>query len=375
MPCSGTIDPADISNGALDPADDPTNPTPAVSIEDCTVVQDPDGTLWARFDVTMTNINYADDLNIRWDSANGTATTPTYYANQVNQHLIIPAGTGRGLIEVQMLKPAGATGEKYFFINLSVPVNCTIADSQGKATYNYGDGTNPPPPPPPPDGDPADLTNYSGWPDNAAVVYDQTADCHYYYACTGFGGATLMSGLYWKKTGHIQRFDAKKLFTDAGGDICAPCVTGCTPFNPVKVMRWMRDHSVKHSDSASTKSIQSFSLISDSTVAARIKNIKRAVHANGVVAASTLWKTKWNSCKKSNSPNNNDHVLALPSESSGTLGHFYTIVGWNNQRAGGAFQIQSTFGMGWGTNGRCWMPYSYIGMGSQWEFYKLVYGG
>jgi Calx-beta domain len=491
MPCSGIPDPADIFNGYQDPADDPENPEPEVAIEDCTVVTDPDGTMWARFEVSMSNFNYNNDITLRWDTQAGTATPPAYYNNQVNRLLTIPAGQGRGLIEVQVFQPIGVVGEKNFFVNLSNPANCTIDDAQGKATVIYTSGgpigTNPQasiqdgqvvgqtrarkarfsvvlsiasststtlrydtvngaaqagihftgvtngslvipagspsgvidinilnpttydgnynfsvvisapvngtigdntgiifvpfsstedPPPPPPDGggggDPANLSNYFGWPDNAAVVYNQTADCHYYYACTGFGSAGLMSGLYWKATGHIQRFDAKKLFTDAGGTICAPCRDNCPGFNPVRVMREMKSgNGVKQADSGQHRHIKSFSIIGDDTVSQRIKNIKRAVHANGVVGVGSKWKQKWNSCTKHNSPNGNDHVLADPTNLPPYFGHWYLISGWNNQRAGGAFQIQSSYGTGWGVGGRCWLPYSYITLG--YDFYKLVY--
>jgi hypothetical protein len=378
-------------------------------------VLDPDQTMWARFAVSMTNINFDNAVTFRYTTSNGSATSGSHYVAASNVLVTIPIGEGEAEVEVQVLKPAGATGDKTFTVTLSSPVNCSFDDSVAVATIKYGTGGPIDPPDPPDPTGPSRII----WDSNNPIVYDQFSGQNraYTYACTGAAVGSSMSALLWREKQQNIAVDWEKLYRDAGGclfcnGICAPdgnrpayCTGcgGCNGENPVKMLDWLRVHGVKERDSARVHKARAEVLndANDSMTQIRQK-IKNALVATGAVYMLSKWYggnddpqgLGWNRCFACN-----DYILRNPVASapygannpahnsppcsnwsgnfgSAPFGHTWTITGWNNNKAnGGAFQVQHSSGRDWGQDGRGWMPYSYMGNGSGWRYYKMIYTG
>lgn len=391
MGCREGPDPADFAPGAINPTDDPSTPIPEISILDATIVSI-NGQIKAQFPVVLTN--WVDVLNIsmRWDTADGSALAGSgYYQPYVNQTLSIPAGSSEGTIEVPIYTGTGKTGSKYFLINLSNPVNGSLRDAQGRADWTW---EAPPPPPPPPD--PINAASFTGWP-KPGIVYDQFVGCDYDYACTAATCGAAMSGLFYRNSAGANRaFDWKKLYRDAGG--CLACASACTGENPLKMLRWMRDTGIRDEVTGAMRKISSFNELTDTTVSGLVRKIKRVLVDQGVVYLVSPWYSTpnrgWNRCLTCNqsvlrNPDKDgpsgsaDSSSTCVSEGKWTnanmpdsgLGHTWILTGWNDSKAGGAFEIQSSHGSEWGAGGRCWIPYSFLKLTSKWRYYKLVYGG
>jgi hypothetical protein len=395
MPCADGIDPADFASGVVDPGDDPSPIISEVNIADAVAAQDPDGTWWARFEISISNINYDDAIQFDYDTSNGTANGGTHYVSD-SGIFTIPAGETGADLEVQVLRPNGATGTKTFTVTLSSPSNATLGDAVAIGSIHYG--TQPPPDP----GDPVDQISYTAFPrqacnssSNSCTIYDQFSDCKYKAACTGYAGAAAMSALYYRQTGQWQRFDAKKLFADSGGTVCNSC-SGCPGFNPTKVLRHMVNTGVKKIDSSAMiklRATDGFAQITGTTTAQLVQRIKQALVDHGVVYFMSKFYSSpnngWNRCKDCNNMILRNPVATGPHGSStdncgwataalndSGVGHTWIITGWNDNKAsGGAFEIQSSHGTDWGSGGRCWIPYSYLKQTSAWGYWRLRYGG
>ena len=392
MSCRDGIDPADFEPGRIDPTTDPAPILPEMSISDAIIVSDGAGGLQAEFEVLLTNANYTDTVTAQWDTADGTATAGTYYTARTGQSLSIPIGEAAVTLVVALLDP-GIAGIKTFYVNLSSPANCTILDDQGAATYSYTAAPPPPPPPPPPSD-----AQYTAWP-KPGIVYDQTADCAYLYACTGAACGSAMSALHYRATGANKRFDWQKLYHDAGGctQCCGSkptgCTGGCNGEREIKMLKWMRDHGIAINGTSNVYKISSFSQITATTVSGLITKIKATLKETGVVHVGSKWyetpQHGWLRCKscadyvlrnpdKNGIYGANDALVGCASwagDLSSGSGHVWVITGWNDyyKRTGGAFEILSSYGTSWGAAGRAWMPYSYFKTG--WTYYKLIYGG
>ncbi|MDZ7264392.1 MAG: S8 family serine peptidase [candidate division KSB1 bacterium] len=109
----------------------PTPPT--ISINDVSVTEGNSGTVNAVFTVTLSK---TPDQEVRVDfaTANGTATAGTDYVANSGQ-LIFPAGGSTSqTITVVVNGDPTVESDETFFINLTNPVNATIADGQGQGT-------------------------------------------------------------------------------------------------------------------------------------------------------------------------------------------------------------------------------------------------
>lgn len=397
MPCSDGIDPADFDSGVIDPTIDPTPPIAEVTVDDVEATQDPDGTWWARFQINITNINYIDAIQFNFATANGTGTSGTHYVASSGIHTI-PSGQGGDTIDVQILTPGGVTGQKTFFLNLSSPSNCTIVDSQGKATMDYGSGGGPPPPPPPPPDHTKD-TAFTGFPkqpcnsgSNSCTIYDQFSNCKYKSACTAYSTAALMSALWYKKHATYVKFDAAKLWRDCPGTGGECDCHSCPGFNPAKMLKYARDTGARRMDNGTFVQLASFNVLSYVGLPNLILKIKQNIIDKGAALMMSKWygspNNGWNRCLDCNelTLRNPDDVGLYGSHNSDCtsqgkwddvdlsfigLGHAWILTGWNNNKSGGAFEIQSSHGSNWGAGGRCWIPYSFLVLNnSRWEWYS-----
>jgi hypothetical protein len=387
--CNEGVDPADFAPGAIDPVDDPTTPDPEVSILDGEVIVS-GGSRTAKFVVEMSNVN-AIDVSMRYDTSNGAAQAGIHYTAKINQTLIISAGNTRGIITVNILEPSNYIGNYNFRVTLSAPVDCTIDDALGDifVHFPYGDGGDPPPPPPPPPDD----SSFTGF-QKPGTVYDQFVGCDYTYSCTAAATGAAMSGLVQKATGRDIAFDWKKLYRDAGG--CLSCGHSCNGENWLTMLRHLKNTGIKEEDSSTFRKIASFSELNRSQgKSGLIADIKQAIKAHGVVYLASPWYSDlsagqpgWNRCYSCNDfvlqnpdangpygKNTSPRCLNMKGMTAAAFGHAWILTGWNNNKANGAFEIQSSHGRDWGNDGRGWMPYSYLGITGKWHYFKVIYGG
>jgi hypothetical protein len=105
---------------------------PHISISDTTVTEVNTGSRSAAFTVTLSTA-YDVNVTVNYATTNGTATAGSDY-QAASGTLTIPAGQTSGTITVQVNGDRLAEPNETFVVNLSTPVNATIADGQGVAT-------------------------------------------------------------------------------------------------------------------------------------------------------------------------------------------------------------------------------------------------
>jgi len=116
-----------------------TTDTASVSIDDVAVTEGDSGTVTAVFTVTLSAAS-GSPVSLQVDTANGTATAGEDYTAISGGTLNIPAGNPSGTISVTVKGDiVGEWPSENFTVNLSAPVNCTIADGQGTGTITDDD--------------------------------------------------------------------------------------------------------------------------------------------------------------------------------------------------------------------------------------------
>jgi hypothetical protein len=108
-------------------SDDDTPPT--LAINDVSADEGADS---LTFTVSLSAIS-GQDVNLDYNTADGSAIAPDDYT-AVSATLTIPAGSPNGNIAVTLIDDALSESSETFTINLSNPVNATIADNQGVGT-------------------------------------------------------------------------------------------------------------------------------------------------------------------------------------------------------------------------------------------------
>ncbi len=106
---------------------------PAIAISDVTRVEGGPGTTAVfSFAVTL-SVSSTQVVSVRYASANGTAEAPADYGSVFGNLVFNPSVTTR-TVNVPVYGDSGVEGDETFVLNLSVPVNATIADGQGLGT-------------------------------------------------------------------------------------------------------------------------------------------------------------------------------------------------------------------------------------------------
>jgi len=103
---------------------------PTISINDVTVLEGNSGTTIATFTLTLSTLS-VESINVRVATSAGTATANNDYVS-FNSMLTIPAGSATRTFNVTVNGDNTIEPDETFFVNLSNPVNGTIARSQGK---------------------------------------------------------------------------------------------------------------------------------------------------------------------------------------------------------------------------------------------------
>lgn len=107
--------------------------SPAFSINDVSVVEGNSGTATATFTVSLSAPS-AKQITVTYATADGTAQQPGDYTAVSPTVLTFAPGVTSRTISVQVNGDVLVENNETFFVNLSNPVNATIADSQGIGT-------------------------------------------------------------------------------------------------------------------------------------------------------------------------------------------------------------------------------------------------
>ncbi len=105
---------------------------PSLSINDVTVTEGNTGSTSATFTLTLSAASGV-DVTVHYATANGSATAGSDYT-AASGNLTIPAGQISRTLTVAVTGDRLAEPTESFAVNLSAPVNATIADSQGIGT-------------------------------------------------------------------------------------------------------------------------------------------------------------------------------------------------------------------------------------------------
>lgn len=132
---NGTITDAQ-GRGTITDNDNP----PTISINDATVNEGNSGTTNAVFRVSLSTVS-SKAVSVSFATANGTATAPADYAALPSTTLTIPAGSTSATVTVAVNGDTVVESNETFFVNLSTPVNATIADAQGVGTIINDDSS------------------------------------------------------------------------------------------------------------------------------------------------------------------------------------------------------------------------------------------
>ncbi|MBD1906589.1 DUF4347 domain-containing protein [Funiculus sociatus GB2-A5] len=105
---------------------------PQISIDDVSITEGNDGTVNAIFTVSLSNPSSL-PVRINYATANNTAIASSDYTT-TNGTLTFNAGVTTQTISVPVIGELASEATESFFVNLSNPINATIADNQGIGT-------------------------------------------------------------------------------------------------------------------------------------------------------------------------------------------------------------------------------------------------
>jgi C1A family cysteine protease len=348
MPCDRGTDIIVVGGGG---DVDPGLPS-QLSVEDVNVAIQSDTSKKCVFVITASPPNWTQAITVHYATRNGTATAGTHYTG-ASGTATIPAGSDSIEVPVTVLTP-NISGSLKFYLDLTSPTNSTILDATAQGLLDYSLAPT----------KPEDLVSHTAWSSDNAVYYDQTAKTSTLNGCSAFAAAGMMSALWshFHPTSPRERFDAPGLWASdtsysmenhlndlksSGIKKCAresngyveSCEYCCTPTGSKwKLSAWYQIPNPPK------------------TRAEIVRRVKINVYNYGVVICSTSFYSTWYHPVK-----NSAGLYVLSSNRvSTTTGHIWIVVGWNNNKAGGAFLMQSSFGKRWCSNGRVWLPYSYI---------------
>jgi hypothetical protein len=119
-----------------------------LSIGDASALERNSGQSNARFTVSLSEAS-EQTVTVDYATADGTAIAEIDYQAREGTLTFQPGETTQ-MLNVQVIGDTLDEPDETFFVNLTNPVNATIADGQGLGTIIDDDGPPSPPPPPPP---------------------------------------------------------------------------------------------------------------------------------------------------------------------------------------------------------------------------------
>jgi uncharacterized delta-60 repeat protein len=124
------------SSAVLTIVDDETQPK--LSVSNVTVTEGDTGTRNANFMVKLSGAS-SKTVTVKYATLNGTATAPADYTAVPLTTLTFTPGQTSKTVTVVVKGDMVLEGNETFFVNLSAPVNATIADAQGQGTITNDD--------------------------------------------------------------------------------------------------------------------------------------------------------------------------------------------------------------------------------------------
>jgi chitinase len=115
------------------------DPPPMISISDTSVNEGNSGTSSAVFTVTLSSVS-GKTISVNYTTANGTATSPSDYVATSGTVTLNPGQPSQS-ITIPVVGDTVIESNENFFVNLSNPVNVTLADSQGVGTILNDDAS------------------------------------------------------------------------------------------------------------------------------------------------------------------------------------------------------------------------------------------
>jgi hypothetical protein len=111
---------------------------PTISITDVTATEGNSGTKQFNFTVTLSNASYQ-TVQVKYQTGSGTAAAGIDYVSKSLATLPFAPGVTTQTISVLVKGDTVSEENETFFLNLSAPVNATIADGQGLGTIEDDD--------------------------------------------------------------------------------------------------------------------------------------------------------------------------------------------------------------------------------------------
>lgn len=122
--------------------DETIPPLPSVTITDVKKNEGNSGTKQFDFTVTLSSVS-GSTVTVKYKTVNGTAVAPTDYTSIANTVLTFNPGETAKTVSVTVNGDITVESNETFKVKLSNPINCTIADDQGKGTIKDDDGPSP----------------------------------------------------------------------------------------------------------------------------------------------------------------------------------------------------------------------------------------
>lgn len=132
-----TGDMGDFSGGWSITIDSSSTPPPAISINDVTVAEGNAGPTNAVFNVTLSSSSTS-TVTVNFATANGTATAPSDYTTTSGTATFAPSDTSEN-VTVPVIGDTVDEPNETFVVNLTSPINATLADAQGQGTITDDD--------------------------------------------------------------------------------------------------------------------------------------------------------------------------------------------------------------------------------------------
>lgn len=354
--------------------EDPTPPDSLLVIYDSVVTDNFNGTRSIKFEVGVSPINFDSPIQFSYSTRAGTAKAGTDYTSKSGT-ITVPAGESEVEIEIFVVGPV-ATGSnaKVFYLDINNPVGALIDEGTATGTITYdpqsggggGGGGGLP-------------KKYMAISRSNMVIYNQFTACKTKNQCTSHAMAAAMTLMHYREKGAKKTFDAQQIFTASGGTPCSGSKCICTSWFETKVFTRAKNVGIRQGTSGSVfRKIKdtgtelapgsSTSFASDGARRTKyIEKIKTNVKKYGVVYVSSSWYKLWDYNGGKGVTNSNPKMRIPTTKNANpawkdarSSNHSYIILGWDDDKYGGSFRVQSSHGTAWGNSGWAWLPYAYI---------------
>lgn len=181
--------------------------------------------------------------------------------------------------------------------------------------------------------------------------------------CVGYGSALVRTTTQFRDAHRLVGFDPDELYDECkkvdgwAGDGTYPRVA----------LDILLHRGMKVATSPEAGEVGQFRKIEAYARLSSIDEVKVAIHKFGAAGIGSPWYRSWYTPGRFG-------VLPEPDVDDG--GHFWTAVGWSDRRQ--ALRGQNSWGPEWGSRGRFWVPYAFVGdlsdtsVAASWEAWRTI---